>query len=145
MDMIPERMGVVLPPIVHLVTGFIKHLPLICAEGCPPLPKRWIPAPVVQPHQLELWKVASRDWFKKDCILKGIPGSLDLDATNIAYPYESMDVFQDESVDTVPIQWQLSIYNRYQYFYPSSGLPLSFAASLWCHRYGLTINLHLRR
>jgi hypothetical protein len=48
--------------------------------------------------------VASRDWIKKDYILKGIPGSLDLDATNIAYPYESMDVFQDESVDTVPIQ-----------------------------------------
>jgi hypothetical protein len=26
-DMIPEGMDVVLPPIVHLVTGFVKHLP----------------------------------------------------------------------------------------------------------------------
>jgi hypothetical protein len=26
-DMIPEGLGVVQPPIVHLVVGFVKHLP----------------------------------------------------------------------------------------------------------------------
>jgi len=28
-DLIPERTGVVPPPIVHLITGFVKHLPHI--------------------------------------------------------------------------------------------------------------------
>jgi len=28
-DLIPEGTGVVPPPIVHLVTGFVKHLPHI--------------------------------------------------------------------------------------------------------------------
>jgi len=39
-DLIPEGTGVVSPPIVHLVTGFVKHLPHISVEGCPPLPER---------------------------------------------------------------------------------------------------------
>jgi hypothetical protein len=38
------------------------------------------------------------------------------DATNIEYPYESTDVFRDESLYTVPIQRQMSIYNRCRHF-----------------------------
>ena len=46
-DLIPEGMGVGPPAIVHLVGGFVKHLPHIGAEGSPPLPKRRTPAPAV--------------------------------------------------------------------------------------------------
>jgi len=67
-DLIPEGMGVVPPPIVHFVVGYVKHLPHIGAEGCPPPPNRWTPAPAVRPDQLELWKVASRNWIKKEYI-----------------------------------------------------------------------------
>jgi hypothetical protein len=38
-DLIPEGTGVVPPPNVHLVAGFVKHSPHICPEGSPPLPK----------------------------------------------------------------------------------------------------------
>jgi len=144
-DLIPEGTGVVPPPIVHLIAGFVKHLPHIWGERCPPLPKRWTPAPAVRPHQLELWKVASRDWIKKDYIIKEVPGPLILDATNIVYPYESMDVFQDESLYTVPIQRRASIYNWCRHFCPSSYLSLFFAAALWCHRCQLKMNRHPRR
>jgi hypothetical protein len=48
--------------------------------------------------------VASRDWIKKDYITKEVPCPLILDATKIVYPYQSTDVFRDESVDTVLIQ-----------------------------------------
>jgi hypothetical protein len=58
----------------------------------------------MQPHQLQSLKVASRDWIKKDYIIKEVPCPLILDATNIVYPYESTDVFRDKSLDTVPIQ-----------------------------------------
>jgi hypothetical protein len=47
--------------------------------------------------------VASRDGIKKDYIIKEVLGSLILDAANIVYPYESMDVFRDESLHMVPI------------------------------------------
>jgi len=46
-DLILEDMGVVPPPIVHLVTGLVKHMPHICVEGSTPLPKRRTPCPVV--------------------------------------------------------------------------------------------------
>jgi hypothetical protein len=95
-DLIPEVTGVYPPPIVHLAMGFVKHLHYIGAEGSPPLPKRRTLAPAVRPHQLELWKVASRDWIKKDYIIQEVPGSLMLDATRILYPYECTDVFRDE-------------------------------------------------
>jgi hypothetical protein len=52
--LIPEGTGIVPPPIVHLVAGFVKHLPHIGAEVSPPPPKRRTPAPAVWPHQLEL-------------------------------------------------------------------------------------------
>jgi hypothetical protein len=48
--------------------------------------------------------VARSDWIKKDYIMKEVPGSLILDAANVVYPYESTDVFQDESLYTVQIQ-----------------------------------------
>jgi len=127
-ELIPEGTGVIPPLIVHLVAGFVKHLPHIGAEGSPPLPKRRTPAPAVQPHQLELWKVASRDWIKKDYIIKEVPCPLMLDAASIEYPYESTDMFRDESPYTVPIQRQASIYNQCRHLCPS--LPLSFAAAL---------------
>jgi hypothetical protein len=38
--LIPQVTGVVPPQIAHWVAGILKHLPHICAEGCPPLPKR---------------------------------------------------------------------------------------------------------
>jgi hypothetical protein len=52
-DRIPGGMGIVPPAIVHLVAGFVKHLPHICAEDSPPLPKRRTPAPVLRPYQRE--------------------------------------------------------------------------------------------
>jgi len=144
-DLIPECTGIVAPPIVHLVAGFVKYLPHIWVEGCPPLPKRRTPAPAVRPYQLELWQVASCDWIKNNYILKEVPGPLILDAADILYPYESTDVFWDQSLHTVPIQWQASIYNRCRHFCLSISLPLTFAAVLWCHRCKLKMKLHLRR
>jgi hypothetical protein len=84
--------------------------------------------------------VASRDWIKKDYIIKEVSCPLVLNAANIVYPYESTDVFRDESLDTVPIQRQASIYTRCRHLCPS--LPHSFAAALWCHLCELTMNLH---
>jgi hypothetical protein len=55
-DLIPEGTGIVPPPIVHLVAGFVKHLPHMGAEGSPPLLKRLTPAPAVRPHQLDCEK-----------------------------------------------------------------------------------------
>jgi hypothetical protein len=72
-ESIPKGTSVVPPPFVHLVAGFVKHLPHIRAEGCPPLPERLTPAPAVRPYQLELSKVASRDWIKKDYIIQEVP------------------------------------------------------------------------
>jgi hypothetical protein len=46
-DLIPEGKWVVPPPIVHLVMGFVKHLPHISAEGCQPLPTRRTPAAII--------------------------------------------------------------------------------------------------
>jgi len=68
--------------------------------------------PAVRPHQLELWKVASRDWIKKDHIIKEVPCPLIFDTANIAYPYESTDVFRNETFYTVQILRQASIYTR---------------------------------
>ena len=144
-ELIPEDTEVVPPPIVHLIVGFAEHLPHLWVEGCAPLAKRWTPAPAVQPHQLELWKVASRDWIKNDYLMKEIPGPLMLDTTNIVYPYECTDVFRHESLCTVPIQWQASINNWCWNFYRSSCLPLFSAAALCCHRSMLKINLLPRR
>jgi hypothetical protein len=58
-----------------------------------------------------IMKVASRDWIKKDYMLNDIPCPLNGDAAKIVYQDESMDVFQNESLDTVPIQQQVSIYD----------------------------------
>jgi hypothetical protein len=121
------------------------HFADVWAECCTPLPKRWTPAPEVGPHQLELWKVASRDWIKNEYIIKEVPGPLILHATKIVHPYVSTDVFRDESLYTVLIQQQVSIYNQFWHYCPSSCLPHSFAAALWCYRCELKLNLHLRR
>jgi len=102
-DLIPKGTWVISPQIVHLVVGFVKHLPQIWAVGCPPLPKRRTPAPVAGPHEVELWKVVSRDWMKKDYIIKEVPCALILDTANIVYLYASTDVFWDESLHPVPI------------------------------------------
>jgi hypothetical protein len=53
-DLISEGTGVVPPPTVHLVAGFVKYLPHISAEGSLALPNRQNPPPAVRPHQLEL-------------------------------------------------------------------------------------------
>jgi len=143
-DLVPEGTGVVPPPIVHLVTAFVNHLPQIWADGSPPLPKRRTRAPVVWPHELDVWKAASRDWIKKDYIIKEFPCPLILDTANIEYPYQSTDVFQDESLYTVPIQQQVYIDTQCRYYNPSSCLHLSFAAAFWYHRYELKMNLHPR-
>jgi hypothetical protein len=50
-NLVPRSMGVVAPQIVHFVGGFIKHLPQVLAEGCPPLAKSHTPARVVRTHQ----------------------------------------------------------------------------------------------
>jgi len=121
---------------------FVKHLAHIYTEGCPPLPKRRNPVPAVWSQWQELWKVASRDWIKKDYIIKVVPFPLKLDAPNIVYPYEYTDVFQDESLNTIPSWRQASIYNRCLHFCPSNCLPHSFAAALWCHCCELKMNLH---
>jgi len=138
-DLIPEATGVVPPTIVHLRAGFVKHLSHIWAEGSSPLPKRWTPAPAVWSHQLELWNVASCDWIEKDFIIKVPPWHLILDATSIVYPYGSTDVFQDESLYSVSIQPQASIYNRFWHLYFI--LPLVLEAALCCHCDELKMNL----
>jgi len=129
-NLIPEATVVVPPPIIHLVTGFVKHLPHIWAEGCPPLLKRWTPALPVRPHQRKLWKVVSFNWIKNNYIIKEVPGPLIVDATYIVYPYESTNEFWDESLYQVPIQRQVLIYNRCRHFCPSSSLPLFIGAVL---------------
>ena len=89
--------------------------------------------------------MASRDWIEIDYIINDVPDPLILDAANIVYPYESTDVFRDESLCTVLIYRPESIYNRCQHFFPSSHLPLSFEAAQWCHLCELKMNLHPRR
>jgi hypothetical protein len=65
----------------------------------------------VQPHPLELLKVDSCDWIKQQYIMKELPYPPILSAANNINPYESMEVFQDESLYMVPIQRQALIYN----------------------------------
>ena len=89
--------------------------------------------------------MASRDGIKKVYVLKEVPGPLILVATPIVYADESTDVIRHESLYTVPIQRQVSIYNRCRHFRPSSCLPFSFAAALRCHRCKLKMNLQPRR
>jgi hypothetical protein len=48
--------------------------------------------------------VASRDWIKREYIIKGIPCTLLLEAANIVYWYERMDMFQDEPHYNIPIE-----------------------------------------
>ena len=55
--------------------------------------------------------MVSRDRIKKDYIMKEVPYPLILEATNSVYPYESMDLFRDESVYTVPLKQLASIYD----------------------------------
>jgi len=141
--LIPAGAGVVSHPIVHLVAGFVKHLPHIWAEGCPWLPKKRTPAPAVRPHQLESWEEATCDWIKKESIIKQVPCPLIRDASNIEYPYVSTDVLREESLYRIPIQRQVSIYNQCRH--PCPSLPLSFAAAIWCHRCQLKMNLHPKR
>jgi len=143
-DLIPEAAGVVPPPIVHLVTGVVKHLPYQCAERCPPLPTMWTSAPAVRQHQLELWTVASCDWIKKHYIINEVPCPFILAAANIVYPYASTNVFRNESLYILLIQWHLSTYNRCCHFCHSSCLPRSFAEALWCHSSQWKLNLHQR-
>jgi len=89
--------------------------------------------------------VASRDWIKKDYIIKEVTGSLILDAANFVNPYESMDVFRDDFLYTVPIQCHALIYNLCRDFCPRSFLSLSFTDALWWERCELKMNLNLRR
>jgi len=143
-DLIPEGTEVTPPPIFHLVSAFVKHLPHLWAEGCRPLLKRRPPAPAVRPHYLELWNMASRDWIKNDHIMKDVPSPLIHDGTIIVYPYQCTEAFQDPSLYRVAMQEAASIYNWCQHFCPSICLPHFFAAALWLHRCRLKLNLHLR-
>jgi len=65
--------------------------------------------------------------MKTNYIIKEVPGPRIIDTENIVYPYESTDVFWDESLDTVPIEQQVSIYNRFRHFCPHS----CFLLPLW--------------
>jgi len=142
-NLIPEGTVVIPPPIGHLVMVFVKHLPHLWADGCPPLLERQPPPPAMWPDSLELCNVVSHDSIKKDNIIKVVPGPIILTASNIMYLYESMDEFRDESLYKVPIQHQASIYNWCRHLCPCSCLPLSFEAALWCHCCELKMNLHL--
>jgi len=113
-------------------------------KRCPPLQERLTPAPEVRPHQLDVWKVASRDWVKYVYVINDVRGRLILGTANIVYPYESTDVFKDESMYTVPFERQGSIYNWCRHCCPGSSLPLSLAAAPWCHSCELKMNLHPR-
>ena len=75
--------------------------------------------------------MASRNWIKKDYIIKEVPCALILDAAKNVYPCEYY---------RLPIQLHVSIHNRF--WYPRLSLPHSFAAALWCHRCKLKMNLH---
>jgi len=142
-DLIPEGTGIIPPQIVYLVVGFVEHFPHLYVEGSPPLPKGRTPASGVRAHLLELWKVESCDWIKKDYILKEVPCPVIPDAANIVYPYESLDVLRDDSLCTVPIQQQTSIDNRCRHLCPR--LSQSFSAVLWWHHCELKMNLHPKR
>jgi hypothetical protein len=87
--------------------------------------------------------MASRDWIKKEYIMKEVPCPLVLNTAKSVYAYESTDVFQDESLYMVPIQPQESINNQCRHLCPS--LPLFFAAALWYHHCELTRNLYPKR
>jgi hypothetical protein len=76
------------------VMGYVKHLPYIYAEGCPPVPKTRSPAPVVWPQQLALSKVASLDRIKKGDMKIVVPCPRILGAGNNAYPNEFRQKFQ---------------------------------------------------
>jgi len=143
-DSIPEGKGVIPLRIVHLLTGFVKHLPHIWVEDCTPVRKRWTSASAVRPHWPKLSIVASRDWIKKDYITKEVSCTLIHETVNIVYPYGSMDVFRQELRYMVPIKWQAAMYNRCRHLCPSSWLPLSFAAALWCPHCVSKMNLHPR-
>jgi len=110
-DLIPDSTGVVTPPIGRLVVGLIKHLPHISVDGCPPNPNNRNLVPEVRQHWLELWKVVSCDWIKKEIIIKEIPWPSIFYTTKSIYPYESTDVFHNDMMYTVPIQLQASVYN----------------------------------
>jgi len=105
-DFIPKHTRVVPPPIPHLFLGFVTHLPNVWGECWQPHPKPPTAAHVIWLHQLELWKVGSRDWIQKDCFMQVVPCPLMLDATNIVCLYESTDEFRDESLYIVSIQRQ---------------------------------------
>jgi len=85
-------------------------------------------------------EVASCDLIKKDYIIKVVPCPLILDAANIVYPYGSTDVFQNEYLFSVPIQWEAAIYNGCRHI--CSSLPFSFEAALWCHHCESKVNRH---
>jgi hypothetical protein len=86
--LIPEGAIVVPPSIDDLVGGNFNHLCHIWVDSSLRHPKRLTPAPLVRPHQLELWNGASHDWIKKDYIIKVVPGPHILDSTiNCIYVY----------------------------------------------------------
>jgi len=144
-DLIPECTRVVTPPIVNLVASLVKPLPHICAEGGPPLPTMRTPTAGLRPHNLELCKVASRDWIKKHYIIEEVPRPPVLHVATIGYRDESTNSSQNYSLCIVPTQRQGSIYNWCRHFCPSSCLPLSTVAALRCHRGELKMNVHPRR
>jgi len=141
-DLFPEGTGVAPPPIVYLAVDFVKHLPHVWEEARSPLPNRQTPASAVWPYLLELWKVASHDYIKKDFIIEEVCCPCIFTAADIEYPYESTDVFQDESLYVVPIQWQGSIFIPCWHLCHS--LPHCFAAALWWHHCEWKMNLHLK-
>jgi hypothetical protein len=83
--------------------------------------------------------VVSRDWIKKDYILKQVPCPLIVDTTKNEYPYQSTDVFFIESPDKFLIKRQGPIYSRCRHLCPCC--PPTFAASLWFQRCEMKINM----
>lgn len=89
-------------------------------------------------------KVASHVWFKTGYFIKLDPCPLIPDSANIVCPCESTDVFQDQSLHSVPIQPNAPIHQQCRYFEPCSYLLILIVAIIGCHHCGLEINLHPR-
>jgi hypothetical protein len=123
---IPKGMRVIPPANFHLVGGLVKYLPYSCAEGYSPLPKWGNAAPAVSPHQRKFRKVGSDYWIKEDYVIKRIPCLPIHHTANNNYVSKSLDVFRDESLDTVMIHRLPSFYNPCRYHCPN--LQRSFVA-----------------
>jgi hypothetical protein len=103
-DLITECTGVAQPPLVHLVSEFVKHVPQLSAESCPRHMTCSTAAPAVWPDQLKVCNVASCDCIKQDDIINELSCPLIVNNSIIIYPSEFTDELRDGFLYIVRIQ-----------------------------------------